>query len=163
TNVQTNQAGSYSVLVANSWGSVTSAVATLTVYVPPTIGVQPQSLTVTQAQNASFSVVGNGTATLSYQWRFSGTNLAAATSSTLSLTNVGTNNAGNYTVVVTNSWGSVTSAVATLTVLVPVGIQTQPTNNIVTQGQSTTFSVMAKGTAPYAYQWNFNGAALSSA
>src|SRR5205823_647926 len=164
SNAQTNQVGNYTVLVANSWGSVTSAVATLTVYVPPFIIGQPQSLTVTQAQNASFSVVANGSATLSYQWYVNGSSLGAgSTNSTLVLTNVGTNNAGNYTVVVTNSWGSVTSAVAALTILVPAGIQTQPTNTIVTRGQAATFSVVAKGTSPYGYQWNFNGANVSGA
>ena len=41
SNVQSNQAGGYTVLVTNAWGAVTSAVATLTVLVPPTITTQP--------------------------------------------------------------------------------------------------------------------------
>ncbi len=164
TNVQSNQAGSYAVVVTNSWGSVTSAVASLTVDIPPSIMTQPQSQVVTQGQNVSFSVAACGTKPLSYHWKLNGSALsAAATNATLSLTNVQSTQAGSYTVVVTNSWGSVTSAVASLTVDVPAGIQTQPTNLTVTQGQNASFSVVASGTAPLSYQWNLNGAALSAA
>src|ERR1019366_5068480 len=144
-------------------GSVTSAVATLTVLVPPGITTQPQSLTVTQGQSASFSVVASGTAPLSYQWSLNGTALSGATSSTLTLTNVPTTYAGSYAVVVTNVAGSVTSAVATLTVLVPPGITTQPQSLTVTQGQSASFSVVASGTAPLSYQWSLNGTDLPGA
>src|SRR2546427_737239 len=98
TNVQTNDAGSYQVVVTNSYGSITSSVATLTVYVPPSIATQPQSLTVTQGQSASFSVVASGSAPLTYQWYLNGACLGAGdTNATLSLSNVGANNAGNYT------------------------------------------------------------------
>jgi hypothetical protein len=61
-------------------------------------------------------VTATGDAPLSYQWRRNGANLAGATSATLSLTGVTTNQAGNYTVVVNNSVGSVTSSAAVLTV-----------------------------------------------
>jgi hypothetical protein len=158
--VDTSKAGNYSVVVANAGGSVTSEVATLTVNMLPGITTQPQSLTVTQGQSASFSVLASGTAPLSYQWSLNGTALSGATSSTLTLTNVPTTYAGSYAVVVTNIAGSVTSAVATLTVLVPPGITTQPRSQAVTQGQSASFSVVASGTTPFTYQWYFNGSPL---
>jgi purine nucleoside phosphorylase len=163
SNVQSNKAGSYLVVVTNAAGSVTSAVTTLTVYVPAAITTQPLSQMTTQGLNAAFSVVSSGTAPFSYQWRFNGTDLADATNSALALNNVQTNDAGGYTVVVANSWGSITSAVATLTVLVPAGIATQPQNQAVVVGQSATFAVTASGTAPFSYQWRFNGTALSGA
>jgi len=119
TNVQTTDAGSYTAVVTNLVGSVASAVATLTVNVPPGITTEPQSQTVTVGQNASFSVVAGGTAPLSYQWSLNGTALSGGTSSVLTLTNVQTTDAGSYTVVVTNLVGSVASAVATLTVTNP--------------------------------------------
>jgi hypothetical protein len=161
--VAPSNAGNYSVVVANAGGSVTSVVATLTVLVPPGIQTQPNSQTVTQGQNASFSVVANGSALLSYQWSLNTTALLGATSSTLTLTNAQTTDAGSYMVVVTNAAGSVTSAVATLTVLVPPGITTRPQSLTVTQGQSASFSVVASGTAPLSYQWSFNSTALSGA
>jgi hypothetical protein len=61
-------------------------------------------------------VSANGTPTLGYQWQKEGTNLAAATGTSLTLAGVQTNQAGNYTVVVTNGWGSTTSRVAVLVV-----------------------------------------------
>jgi hypothetical protein len=163
TNVPTTDAGSYAVVVANVAGSVTSAVATLTVLVPPGITTQPQSLTVTQGQSASFSVVASGTAPLSYQWSFNSVALSGATSSTLTLTNAQATDAGSYTAVVANPGGSITSEVATLTVNIPPGITTQPQSLTVTQGQSALLSVVANGTAPLSYQWSLNSTALSGA
>ncbi len=160
SNVQSNQAGIYSVIVNNSAGSVTSTGATLTVYVPAGIGTQPVSLTRTQGNTATFSTVATGTAPFGYQWNFNGSPMANATNTSLVLANIQPPNAGNYTVLVTNSWGAVTSSVATLTVLVPSGISTQPQDLAIVKGQSATFSVTASGTAPLTYQWRFNGSPL---
>src|SRR5205085_1561168 len=113
---------------------VTSAVATLTVLVPAGITAQPQDQAVVVGQSPTFSVVASGTAPFSYQWRFNSTLLGGATNAALALSNVQSNQAGGYTVVVVNSAGSVTSAVATLTVYVPAGIITQPLSQTVTQG-----------------------------
>jgi hypothetical protein len=107
------------VVVSNPAGSATSAVATLTVLVPPTITSQPQSQSVVQGQQASFSVVANGTAPLGYQWNFNGLLLPGATSPALTLTNVQMAQAGGYSVLVTNIAGSVTSVAASLTVALP--------------------------------------------
>jgi hypothetical protein len=156
-NVNTGSAGSYTVVVNNNYGSITSAIATLTVLVPAGITTQPQSQTVIVGQNASFSVAASGTAPLNYQWNLDGTALSGATNSDLALTDIQTNQAGSYTVVVTNAYGAVTSAVAALTVYVPPGIQTQPQNLTVAQSQSASFSVVATGSAPFSYQWNLNG------
>jgi uncharacterized protein YpmS len=164
TNAQATNAGSYKVVVTNSWGSVTSAVVTLTVLVPPAITNQPQSQAVVQGQNASFSVGAIGTPTLSYQWYFNGSSLGTGpTNSTLILSGIGTNKAGNYTVTVNNSYGSVTSTVATLTVYVPPVIAIQPLSQTVTQGLNASLSVTASGTEPLSYQWIFSGTNLAGA
>jgi uncharacterized delta-60 repeat protein len=63
-----------------------------------------------------FNVTAIGTPPLSYQWRKGVTSLPAATAASLTLTNVQVSDNGNYSVVVTNAYGSVTSSVATLTV-----------------------------------------------
>ena len=160
-NVQTNDAGPYTVVVTNVAGSLTSQVATLTVLVPPTIASQPQSATNVLGSTATFSVTASGTTPLAYQWRFYGTNLSGQTSATLSLSNVQTNQAGPYTVVVTNVVGSLTSQVATLTVLVPPTLASQPQSTTNVLGTTATFSVTASGTAPLAYQWRFYGTNLS--
>jgi hypothetical protein len=161
--VRPADAGSYTVVVTNFAGSVTSAVATLIVNVPPLIISEPQSETVTVGQSASFSVVASGTEPLSYQWSLNGTALPGATNSALTLNTVQPSDAGSYTVVVTNSVSSVTSAVATLIVNVPPLITTEPQSQTVTVGHPALFSVVASGTEPLSYQWNLNGTALASA
>ena len=161
TNIQANQAGSYTVALTNSYGSVTSAVATLTVNLPPGITTQPQSQIALGGQSATFLIVANGATPQSYQWSLNGTGLAGATNSTLALTNVQTTDAGSYTVVVTNYLGAATSVVASLTVAVPAAITTQPMSQTVTQGQNASFSVAASGTAPLSYQWSLNSMALA--
>ncbi len=116
SNVQSTNAGSYSVVVSNSFGTATSANAVLTVNTPPSIMSQPQGLSVIAGSTATFTVTASGTAPLAYQWRRSGTNVAGATTNSYSRTNAQPADAGSYTVVVTNSLGSVTSAPAALAV-----------------------------------------------
>lgn len=90
--------------------------------VAPSITTQPQSQTVTTGQDATFTVVAEGSVPLCYQWYYNTNSpLANATNATLTLTNVQAANAGVYSVVVTNSSGSVTSSLATLTVINLVG------------------------------------------
>jgi len=160
-NVQTNQRGGYRVVVTNSFGSSTSVVAFLTVTVPPFITQQPVSLTVTQNNNAIFNVTAGGDAPLSYQWRLNGGSLTGATNSSHTVVSAQASHAGNYDVIVTNNYGSRTSAVATLTVLVPPSITQQPASLTVATGEVATFTVVASGTAPLIYQWRYNGADMA--
>ncbi len=94
------------------------------------INTQPQSQTVAAGANVSFTVAATGNGPLGYQWRLNGGNLGGSTASTLTLNNVQTNQAGPYTVVVSDSIGSITSVVAQLTVNPPAD-QTPPTISIV--------------------------------
>ncbi|HOX63891.1 MAG TPA: immunoglobulin domain-containing protein [Verrucomicrobiota bacterium] len=157
SNVQPADGGNYSVVVSNSGGNATSANALLTVIVPPSITTQPASQAVNQGSTATFSVVATGTTPLAYQWRFNGNAIAGATQSSYSKGNAQPADGGNYSVVITNSGGSVTSANALLTIIVPPSILTQPANQTVNLGGTASFSVVASGTAPLTYQWRFNG------
>jgi hypothetical protein len=82
----------------------------------PSIVIQPQSHTVSAGASATFSVIARGMAPLNYQWFFNGQPISAATSYSYSIARVQSGQAGTYTVVVSNSLGSVTSAPATLAV-----------------------------------------------
>ncbi len=80
--------------------------------------IQPSNQTVVQGSNATFSVTAAGVAPLRYQWYFNtNTLLTGATNASSILTNVEPSQTGSYAVVVTNAGGSVTSSVASLTVM----------------------------------------------
>ena len=83
---------------------------------PPTITIQPTNQTVTVGGTVTFSVTASGSPPLSYQWNFNGTDITGATNTTLTLTNVQLNQAGNYTMLVTNNYGSILSSNAALVV-----------------------------------------------
>jgi len=131
--------------------------------VPPYLTSQPQNLYAALGSNAVFNVTAGGSAPLTYQWRHAGTNIPGATSSDYTRVGAQLADAGSYSVVVANSYGSVTSSVASLAVLLPPGITTQPQNQSVKEGTNVTFSVTATGDAPLDYQWRFNGADISGA
>ena len=97
---------------------------------------------------------------LAYQWQLAGIDLATGTNAVLTLSNVSTNDAGDYQVVITNSYGSITSVVATLTVLQPPVITSQPQSLVAVPGNQAAFSVAVTGLAPFAYQWRTNGGAI---
>lgn len=163
TNVQTADAGSYTVIATNSAGSATSSAATLSVTTAPAITTQPQNASATVGGSVTLSVVASGTAPLSYQWKKGGTAISGATSASYTISNVQTTDAGSYTVTVTNSIGSVTSNAATLTVSSAPSITSQPQGSSVVVGNSVSFSVTATGSAPLTYQWQKGGTAISGA
>jgi hypothetical protein len=108
----------YFVKVSNAYGTVQSSSATLTVLSAPAITTQPVSQIATQGQAASFSVKTTGNPSPSYQWFFNGAPLhEEANHATLNIPTVDWSNSGTYTVVVSNAYGSVTSAPASLTVV----------------------------------------------
>ncbi|MDE3098333.1 MAG: cadherin-like domain-containing protein, partial [Verrucomicrobiota bacterium] len=113
--VQTNDAGMYSVTITNVAGS-TNASAALNVLVPPWITEQPASLTVTQGDNATFSISAIGTANLAYQWFKNGTAIAGATNASLALANAQGSDAGGYAAEASNAAGTNMSAWAWLSV-----------------------------------------------
>ena len=117
----TSDSGStFDVVVSNSAGSATSASVKLTVNgatAAPSITTPPTSQTVSVGQTASFSVTASGTAPLSYQWSKDGTAISGATSSSYTTpAATASDNGALFTVVVSNSAGSVASSAATLTV-----------------------------------------------
>jgi hypothetical protein len=125
--------GVYSVIATNSSGSTVSndAVVAITaasglptsptsptgpVAGAPAITVQPANTTVPASATATFSVVATGSPAPTYQWKRNGISIPGWTSATLALEGVSSNDTGGYSVVVTNSSGSVTSTTATLSI-----------------------------------------------
>jgi Immunoglobulin I-set domain/Beta-propeller repeat len=183
-NAQTNNSGTYTVVVTNGTGMVTSSNAVLTVTnALPLITTQPVSQTNGVGGGSLGYVIfsiseTNGTPPETYQWVKDGTNLVnggtnfstnaiepfhiyGATNTTLAIVDPQTNDAGTYWLVITNPAGVVTSSNATLTVVSFPTIVTAPTNQTVGLGSTVTFVVKAAGTATLSFQWQFNGANLT--
>ena len=129
----------------------------------PAITTEPQSQTAIAGSTVTFSVVASGSDPLSYQWRLNSVDIPGATGASYTISSVQPAQAGDYTVVVSNAGGTVTSATALLTVNVPPSITSQPQSQVATAGNSVTFSVGANGTAPFSYQWYCNNSSIAGA
>jgi Ig-like domain-containing protein len=115
-------------------------------------------------ETAKFTVRATGTAPLRYQWRKNGVNITGATSASYTTPpTTAADNGSLFSVVVSNSGGSVTSNNATLTVRIPPTITTQPANKTVNVGQTAKFRVTATGTTPLHCQWMKNGVNITGA
>ncbi len=128
----------------------------------PMITLQPLSQQVPEGTNVTFTTLVNGGGPLGFQWQFNSVSIPKANSSVLNLTNVSPGASGNYTLIITNTYGSVTSSIAFLGVTT-LAINNQPTNQLVTPGSNTFFSVTASGAVSISYAWQFNGTNLPGA
>jgi mono/diheme cytochrome c family protein len=121
TNVTVSDAGHYEVVISDSAGSSTSAPITLTIIPPvaPSFTMEPTPSEATNYAGSltDFSAVVAGTPPISLQWQYQGVNIPGATGTELILAALSTNDAGSYTLLASNSYGTNLSAVATLTVL----------------------------------------------
>lgn len=117
---------------------------------PPKITGHPQSLAVAPGAPAAFTVVAEGTG-LSFQWKRGTTNVGT-NSPTITLASASSGDSGNYTVVVSNNFGSRTSNVAVLSVVPPPVITKQPLPKNVNEGSNVSFTVTATG-SNLSYQW----------
>ena len=108
-------------------------------------------MTVTELQAASFSVTATGTAPLTYQWQRGGKPIAGATAATLTIASaLAADNGARFSVVVSNSAGSVTSGEAALTEEMPVFLlagQSNMEGNVDTNLFKTLLAELALGTS----------------
>jgi hypothetical protein len=132
----------------------------------PTISVQPTNKTTEEGQPTIFSLAASGNPSLTFQWRKGGVAISGATSTSYTISNTQTTDAGTFDCVVTNSQGSVTSSSVTLTVnpfeagALPV-ITLQPVGVTTYAEEDVTFTIAATGDPTPTYQWRKNGVAIS--
>ncbi len=129
----------------------------------PEITRQPVSAEIVAGGSAALEVTAVGVPAPAYQWQFNGTNLAGANSDTLSLTNVSLEQAGEYRVLISNEYGSVTSDAAWVQVGFPPTVSVQPTNQVGQVGQSVTFTASATGAEPLTFRWSKDGTLIDGA
>jgi hypothetical protein len=128
----------------------------------PAITNQPQSNAVTPGSTATFAVATSNDSAAGFQWKFNGVPIAGATSALLNIFNASAGNQGNYSVVVGDRAGTITSALASLTVADGATITGQPASQSLAAGKPIVLSVAASGTN-LTYQWTFNGVAIPGA
>ena len=143
--------------------TMTSNAATLTVSTGPKITIQPSNQIVSESETATFNVEATGRG-LIYQWQYKTTtstwrNSSSATTgyntATLKVVGTAARNGFQYRCIVKDSSGkSVTSNAATLTVSTGPKITTQPSNQMVSEGTTATFKVIATGTG-LTYRWQY--------
>jgi enediyne biosynthesis protein E4 len=162
-NVQRADAGHYTASVVDfaSGSSVITRAAILSG--PAVISQQPLSQQVRVGSNVTFSVTTTGFGPLTTQWRWNGTNIAAATSNVLTLTNVQIANEGSYSVIISDSYGSISSSNATLAALARPQITAPPLSQSVVAGGNITLSASAIGYPfPLTFRWLRNGLVVSN-
>jgi alpha-tubulin suppressor-like RCC1 family protein len=133
----------------------------------PFIWEQPSRVAQTNGGTGSFTVRALSLAGALYQWQFNGVNIAGATNATLPLSNVGPTNEGDYQVIVSTGAGSITSSVATFTLITPPVItsQTQPDRQWVPLAGlplAVNATAPAQWASPLNYQWRSNGISIAS-
>ena len=129
----------------------------------PLILTQPQNQCALAGQTASFTAVGFGPSSVTYQWQFNGANISGATNSTYTMVNVQSGNQGTNHAVISNSAGSIVSQDATLNLIgSPVVAYQSPTVPVqLLYGSNITLSVIATNSGvcpnPISYNWFLNG------
>jgi alpha-tubulin suppressor-like RCC1 family protein len=116
SNLAIGDGGNYMFSATSPFGSVSSALATLTVIAPPTITTQPRGYSVPIGLPITLSAAATGTPPLGYQWLLTGVPVPNATNPTLTISNLAASDFGNYQFVATNFAGAATSSIAPLTI-----------------------------------------------
>jgi plastocyanin len=160
-SAKATDAGTYTVVVSNNAGSVTSAPAVLGLNTPAAITTNPLGATLLVGTLHTLRVAATGTAPLSYQWYQGDVAIPGGTQDSYTLQSAQLSDSGTYTVKVSNMVNSVTSIGARVVVADVPSIVTQPSSLTVNPGTLVTFSVAASGTIPLTYQWQKEGVNLS--
>jgi len=163
--VSSADGGEYYAVVRTACGSLSSSSARLTVLQPPRILSGPvlTPSPVPLGQTARLHVDATGAPPLTCRWARNGAavvdggRISGATGLDLAISATQAGDAGNYSVTISNSVGSVTSAAVALTIVFPPAITRAPTNILVTSGGDAVFSVEVNGTPPFTYVWSLNG------
>ena len=175
--VRLADAGSFTVVVANSSGIATGGpyVLTVTADAAPVVDAISFPAGVVLGDSFSLPLLVKGTAPFTYQWRKDGVPIAGETKETFSRTSAAVADVGTYSVTVTNPWGSVTSPSGYISISFPLRpiIYESPKAQTATIGDTVSLSVLAVGSGArpsdgesagdLTYQWRRNGTSIADA
>jgi hypothetical protein len=165
SNVKQSDSGRYTAIVRGCEGASDTSKSILVHVIPntgsaPHITSDPQSVVASTGTRASFTVAANGNPTPAYQWKKNGITINGATSATFTIDSVKTSDTGTYSVDVMNTFDTVTSAGARLSIkpispILPV-ILSQPQSASANKGGTVSLSVSANQTG-LSYSWYKKG------
>jgi len=170
--LQADQAGTYSVVVFNSAGSVQSADAQISVLYPPSIVLQPTNRQVrirpdpqsAPSTNVTFTTAGSSiNSAVSYQWRFNGADIPGATGPSYTVNNVQLENEGFYSCAISDTVDTVETAGARLTPWITPTVVQAPLGQAIAAGSDFTSSVEVNGhPPPFGYSWRRGSVIIAS-
>jgi hypothetical protein len=166
SSVSAANAGSYTCVVTNAAGTLTSSPASVIVSTPPVIISSPLAKqSVALGATVNLSVVASSPTAVNYQWQFNSVNIFGATASTLTLNSVTAANAGSYVCIVSNLLGIATSSPSVLSIS-PAGSPTitlNPSSQTISSGSTIVFKTQSTSALASTYQWYLNGVAIAGA
>ena len=151
--VQVSDDGDYRVQLYSNSGTVTSAVARLTVNFPPTIRTDLKDQFLPVPGSTRFVADVTGTPPLGYRWFRDDLSITNATNAVLEVSAIKYSDPASYRFIVTNAFGTAASVVARLTLNAPPDFSLQPAGRATLAGSSQNFLIIAVGTPPLRYQW----------
>ncbi|MCF3650997.1 immunoglobulin domain-containing protein, partial [Synoicihabitans lomoniglobus] len=164
SGVSSASGGSYSVVISNAAGSVTSAAGVLSVLELPKFSGTLVAQSVGEGVDVTFTESVSGSTPISYQWYKDGNALTGQNSATLSLASVTPADSGSYSLIATNSVGSRTAGPAVLTVNYRPIFTTSPQSQTVLAGETITLGATIDAVpAPNTYYWTKDGLIIEGA
>jgi hypothetical protein len=163
TDADASIEGSYHVVVTNAFGSDTSVTAVVSVtdsLVAPSVQEQPAGAILVEGEGLTLTVLANGSSPLSYDWKKGGASLGAPDQPSFTLPAVTLDDAGSYTVAISNSVGTVESAAALVEVWSVPAITAFSSSLLVDPGEEVVLAVTATGVPAPTYRWYRNGAQI---
>ncbi|MEM7165196.1 MAG: immunoglobulin domain-containing protein [Planctomycetota bacterium] len=155
--------GNYDVVVTNGCGATTSSAAALTLEYPPTVSIQPSGGSVCETGSVTLTVEVSGTPPFGYAWSRDGMAISGNNAPSLPLTDVTPGDSGAYSVVITNSCGTTTSAAAFVSVDPLPIVTVQPLDQVDCVGGLLELNVAVSATPPVSYQWRRAGVPIPGA
>ena len=163
TQVANTNAGSYSVVITNVDGKITSTAVSVTINELPRWVTVPKDIAVLRSNTLTLTASAKGAAPISYLWYANGSWVNTTTKGTLTIPTIPTNSAGAYFVIASNRIGTATSPTFQVKVSDPPLFTKQPVGGSVKQEGTLTLSAEVMGKPPFTYVWKKNNVAIAGA